>query len=131
YGEMADELRDRARDRGLNVDFVGPPGVPFGEVNALMNRARIGLVCGVDDGAPAIITEYMLAGLPVLANDRLSCGLQFITPETGRTAPADLFADAIGEMLGDLGRYEPRRVACERWTWPHTVARLTTSVGPT
>ncbi len=51
-----------------------------------MNLARIGVVCGVDDGAPAILTEYMLAGLPVLANARLRCGLQYIRPETGRAA---------------------------------------------
>ena len=54
-----------------------------------MNRARFGVVCGVDDGAPAILTEYMLAGLPVLANAELRCGLQYILPETGhdRAAP--------------------------------------------
>jgi hypothetical protein len=38
-----------------------------------MNRAKIGVVWGVDDGAPAILTEYMLAGLPVLANVNLRC----------------------------------------------------------
>ncbi|WP_082537125.1 MULTISPECIES: glycosyltransferase [unclassified Aureimonas] len=131
YGEMAEDLKRQADERGLSVDVVGPPGVPFAEVNALMNRARIGLVCGVDDGAPAIITEYMLAGLPVLANERLSCGLQFITPETGRTAPAEGFADAITDMLADLDRFRPREISLERWVWPHTVARLTASVGPT
>jgi glycosyltransferase involved in cell wall biosynthesis len=57
YGEMADHLRRRAAETGLNVDFVGPPGVPHEEVNRLMNRARFGVVCGVDDGAPAILTD--------------------------------------------------------------------------
>lgn len=131
YGEMAEDLRRQAGERGLCVDFVGPPGVPFSEVNALMNRARIGLVCGIDDGAPAILTEYMLAGLPVLANERLSCGLQFITPETGRTASAETFAEAIADMLAGLDRFRPREVALERWIWPHTVARLMATVAPT
>jgi hypothetical protein len=45
-----------------------------------MNRARFGVVCGIDDGAPTILTEYMLAGLPVFANADLRCGLQFILP---------------------------------------------------
>jgi glycosyltransferase involved in cell wall biosynthesis len=94
YGEMADHLRRRAAETRLNVDFVGPPGVPYEEVNQLMNRARFGVACGVEDGAP-VPTEYMLAGLPVLANEALCCGLQFMIPETGITAPAERFANAI------------------------------------
>lgn len=124
YGEMAGDLRARARREGLNVDFVGPPGVPFAEVNRLMNKARIGVVCGVDDGAPAILTEYMLAGLPVLANAELSCGRQFITPETGLLATADGFADGIRTLLDRASGLDPRRVALDRWTWPHSIGRL-------
>jgi hypothetical protein len=45
---------------------IGPPGCGYDEVNRLMNRAKFGVVCGRDDGAPPILTEYMLAGLPVL-----------------------------------------------------------------
>lgn len=126
YGEMAGELRHRAGELGLNVEFVGPPGVSFGEVNRLMNRARVGLVCGIDDGAPAILTEYMLAGLPVLANAGLRCGLQFITPETGRTASAQDFHAGIAGMLQDLDSFAPREAVQARWTWPHTIVRLKT-----
>ncbi|WP_082666238.1 glycosyltransferase [Aureimonas sp. AU4] len=124
YGEMGEALRAEAAARGLDVDFVGPPGVPFDEVNRLMNQARIGVVCGVDDGAPAILTEYMLAGLPVLANERLACGLQFVTPGTGRTAPAERFGEVLVEMLDTLGEFRPRGIARSRWTWPHTVERF-------
>lgn len=46
YGELGEDLRMRARDLGLDVDFVGPPGVSFEEVNRLMNLARVGVVCG-------------------------------------------------------------------------------------
>ena len=124
YGEMAEDLRRRAIDQNLSIEFVGPPGVPVQDVNRLMNRARFGIVCGVDDGAPAILTEYMLAGLPVLANEDLRCGLQFILPETGRTASADQFAAAIQDMRANASRYTPRGVVLDRWTWPHSVARL-------
>lgn len=125
YGEMADALRHQAHERNLSVEFVGPPGVPFEEVNRLMNRARFGVVCGVDDGAPAILTEYMLAGLPVLANEALACGLQFITPQTGITASAEGFADAIMALRDAAPRFDPRGAVLERWTWPHSVRRLT------
>ena len=130
YGELADDLRRRAAEQNLDVEFVGPPGVPIAEVNRLMNRARFGVVCGVDDGAPAILTEYMLAGVPVLANERLSCGLQFILPETGRTASTESFAEAILAMREDAHTFDPRAAVLDRWTWPHSVARLQPLIFP-
>lgn len=124
YGEDADMLRVQIVERGLSIDCVGPPGVPFDEVNRLMNSARFGVVCGRDDGAPAILTEYMLAGLPVLANAELACGTQYILPETGMLAtPAD-FADAIMAMRETTQDFQPRDAVLTRWTWPHTIARL-------
>jgi len=128
YGEDADRLRQDAAERRLDIEFVGPPGVSFDEVNRHMNRARIGVVCGVDDGAPAILTEYMLAGLPVLANRDLSCGLQFIRPETGRTATAETFGAAALEMLGELDAFRPRETVLERWTWPHSIHSLAAEI---
>ena len=124
YGELADPLRERAAREGLAIDFVGPPGVGFDEVNRLMHTARIGVGCGVDDGAPAILTEYMLAGLPVLANAELSCGRQYIVPETGSTATAEHFALGIRALLERAPAMDPRSVVLERWTWPQSVERL-------
>ena len=91
----------------LNIVCIGPPGVNHSQVNALMNRARIGVVCGEDDGAPAILTEYMLAGLPVLANERLRCGLDFIRPDTGLAAPAEAFAEASSSCSPGRRRWRP------------------------
>lgn len=124
YGEMAADLRARAGELQIDVDFVGPPGVPFVEVNRLMNQAKIGVVCGVDDGAPAILTEYMLAGLPVLANSDLRCGLQYITAQTGRVAAADAFDTGILDILGALPTFSPRQTVIDNWTWPHSVRKL-------
>ncbi|WP_442953916.1 glycosyltransferase family 4 protein [Pararhizobium sp.] len=124
YGELGDALRQQAEDLEINVDFVGPPGVPFAEVNRLMNQAKIGVVCGIDDGAPAILTEYMLAGLPVLANSALSCGLQYIRAETGRAVAAEDFHHGIVDMLQSLDEFEPRRTVQENWTWPHSMRKL-------
>jgi hypothetical protein len=82
-----------------------------------MNRAKIGVVWGVDDGAPAILTEYMLAGLPVLANVNLRCGLQYITPKTGATATEDKFHLGLRPHREGL-RLPPRAVVLSNWTWP-------------
>lgn len=124
YGELGDALRARVDELGISVDFVGPPGVGFAEVNRLMNVARIGVVCGVEDGAPAILTEYMLAGLPVLANSRLKCGLQFITPITGRIADEDQFPAVLLEMLADIDSYHPRETVLNNWTWSRSADRF-------
>ena len=124
YGEDADAIRRRVAAAGLAVDCIGPPGVAIDEVNRLMNRARFGVVCGRDDGAPAILTEYMLAGLPVLCNVELACGRQFILPDTGRLAAPEEFADAILAMRRDAAAFAPRQAVLERWTWPHTIERL-------
>ena len=124
YGELADQFARDTAARGLAVEIVGPPGVPFARVNELINRARIGIVAGIDDGAPAIITEYMLAGVPVLANEALTCGLQYLCPRTGRSASARDFADAIQAMLDDLSAFDPRPVALARAAWPVSVGQL-------
>ncbi|SFJ50260.1 Glycosyl transferases group 1 [Phyllobacterium sp. CL33Tsu] len=124
YGEDAEKLQDLATSLGIDVDFIGPPGVSIEAVNGLMNSARIGVVCGVDDGAPAILTEYMLAGLPVLANEELCCGTQYITPRTGELASAQRFHLAITEILGRSEQFSPRSEVQNNWTWQHTVERL-------
>jgi glycosyltransferase involved in cell wall biosynthesis len=124
YGDLVHDLRDHADRLGVDVDFIGPPGVPLDEVNRLMNQSRIGVVCGVDDGAPAILTEYMLAGIPVLANSALRCGLQYITPQTGRTATADYFHEGIRTLLMRADNLRPRDVVLANWTWPHSICRL-------
>ena len=124
YGEDAGRLREQAAEQGLDMDFVGPPGVDYPEVNRLMNLARVGVVCGRDDGAPAILTEYMLAGLPVVANADLACGLQYILPETGLVAEEDNFARAIIQAIDRAEKFAPRRAVLERWAWQHSIARL-------
>lgn len=127
YGHLTDELRADAARRGLDVEIVGP--MPHDEVNRQINRARVGVVCGRDDGAPAILTEYMLAGLPVLANADLTCGLQYITPETGlAAAEGPAFAAALRRLIDTADRYDPRPVALDRWGWPASIARLNAEI---
>ena len=123
YGEDGQRLRDDAAARGLDVDFVGPPGVSHDAVNRLINQARVGVVCGENDGAPAILTEYMLAGLPVVANAALKCGLQYITAQTGVVAPAESFEQGILAALDSAG-LSPRQAVLDQWAWPHSIAKL-------
>ena len=122
YGHLTEDLRREAEARGLSVDWIGP--LDHAGVNAAINRARVGLVCGVDDGAPAILTEYGLAGLPVLVNDGLRCGLDYVIPETGIRAPEHRFAEALEGLLARLDGYDTRAAIQARWTWPHSIRRF-------
>jgi glycosyltransferase involved in cell wall biosynthesis len=124
YGDLGDQLQDTVRRLGIAVDFIGPPGVSFADVNCLMNQARVGVVAGAEDGCPAVLTEYMLAGLPVLANGDLCCGLRFITPETGWIAGPNEFAGGILKALDKCASLQPRQYAMERWGWPASVRRF-------
>ena len=123
YGHLTEAIREDAARRGLDVEIVGP--LSHDEVNVQINRSRVGVVCGRDDGAPAILTEYMLAGLPVLANAGLVCGRQYITPQTGLAADeGEGFAAALRQLLDGAGQYDTRRAALDRWGWPASIARL-------
>jgi len=124
YGDKVDELHAYAQRLNIDVDFIDPPGVPFAEINRLMNRAKIGVVAGINDGCPAILTEYMLAGLPVLANGDLCCGLRFITPQTGLSVSSAVFDQGITYMLDHLSEFDPRPYAIEHCGWPTSVQQF-------
>lgn len=126
YGHLTEALAAEARARGLSIDWAGPVG--HDAVNTLINRAKVGVVCGVEDGAPAILTEYMLAGLPVLANAGLVCGRQYITPETGLLASETDFGAALQHLVATHGNHRPRAVVQRHWTWPHSVRRLSSLI---
>lgn len=66
----------------------------------------------------------MLAGLPVLANDRLCCGLQYIRPDTGLAAAPDRFAEAILHLLAIAPGMTPRQAVLENWVWEKTIERF-------
>ncbi|KRB58269.1 glycosyl transferase family 1 [Rhizobium sp. Root708] len=131
YGEMVDAFKSRTAELGVDVEFIGPPGVGYEEVNRYMNQSKIGVVCGVNDGAPAILTEYMLAGIPVLANEKLACGLQYITGDTGLAVHGAQFDQGILEMMGRLDTFSPRKTVCENWLWPSSMAKLVSAIQST
>lgn len=124
YGDLAGRFRERVKELGINVKIIGPPGVSYDKVNKYMNKARVGIVAGTEDGCPAIISEYMLAGLPVLANAELYCGLRFITPETGWVYTPENFSEGIVRALNEYQNIRPRQFAIEQCGWPTSVRRF-------
>lgn len=124
YGHTRQELEAMARDLNIEVDFIGPPGLDYAGVNAQINRARIGVVAGQRDGCPSILSEYRLAGVPVLANAALCCGLRFVTPRAGVIAPPGEWHTAIVDMLDRLDEFDPRAAALEDSTWERSIETL-------
>ena len=124
YGEMVSQLRVQAATLGLDVEFIEPPGVSYSALNKLINQSKLGVVCGIDDGAPAILTEYMLAGIPVLANADLKCGLQYIRPETGMKRAAVDFHTGFVDILDNIDRFSPRETVLANWVWQHSMEKL-------
>jgi glycosyltransferase involved in cell wall biosynthesis len=124
YGETVGESRAQAAKLGVEVKFIEPPGVPYSDINKLINQSRLGVVCGIDDGAPAILTEYMLAGIPVLANVELKCGLQYIEPKTGIKRTAEDFHTGFADILENIDRFSPRKTVLQKWVWQRSVEKL-------
>lgn len=124
YGELTAQLRRQVRELDIAVTIIGPPGVSHRKVNEYINQGRVGIVAGVEDGCPAIISEYMLAGIPVLANAGLCCGLRLVKPETGWVYPEEYFADGILRALNECNHINPRPFALEHCGWPASVRQL-------
>mgnify|MGYP002714455482 CR=1 FL=1 len=110
--EIAPPDRADAARRGLDVEIVGP--VPHDEVNRQINRARVGVVCGRDDGAPAILTEYMLAGLPVLVSDVCGYAHYIADADCGRVVPSPFEQRVLDQMLAQMLADAAQRSAWSR-----------------
>ena len=65
----------------------------------------------------------------MLANSGLTCGLQFITPATGRMADEDRFPIVLREMLADIDSFRPREAVLHSWAWPRTAERFAALIG--
>ena len=99
YGEDAEAIRAEIGARGLNINCIGPPGVPYAQVNALMNRARIGVVCG-EDGRRAGDPHRVHARGPAGARQRPPPLRPRLHPAGHRSRGAGrAFADAILSLL--------------------------------
>ena len=72
-GPMNDELVRKARDLGVDVDFMG--GVPNEEIGNFYRSSEIFVLpCvtasdGHHDGLPVVLMEAMASGLPVISSD--------------------------------------------------------------
>lgn len=105
HNKYADELKQLARDLGIERHVEILPGVPVHEVPGLMAAADLGIYTAYPDphmsiATPTKVLEYMQMGLPVVAPKLLILeqlfderSVRFFTPSS-----VDEFADAVLEL---------------------------------
>lgn len=100
------ELEQLAANLGVDIEFTGE--VSKAEVNRLVNRSKVGVLCARDDAAPRAILEYMAADVPVVVNAALQAGTKYVGPEAGVIVPPDRFHLGILEVLDRSEHFHPR-----------------------
>jgi len=121
-GDNSAALRELAGDLGIDVEFTGAASKV--EVNACVNKSRIGVIASKRDSAPRAMLEYMATGVPVLVNAELRAGLRYVGPQAGLICPPDAFDRGIAEMLDNLAAYAPRAHFLEHYSRERVVDRL-------
>lgn len=94
--------------RQLDVDVVFSGKLSRTEVNAYVNRSRMGVICSEDDSVPRAMLEYLAANTPVLVNEKLRAGTRYIGHEAGRVQSPETFHLGIEYVLDNLDSFAPR-----------------------
>jgi len=102
-GPLLGPMRSLAAELGIANDvlFVGRLSVE--QVHALLHRCKIGLVSSLSETFSSIITEYLLADLPVISTD---VGLALDLAQVGGVmmvpkSDPEAMAEAIIQLIGD------------------------------
>lgn len=102
-GPLLEPMRSLAAELGIANDvlFVGRLSVE--QVHALLRRCKIGLVPSLSETFSMLITEYLLAGLPVVSTD---VGLALDLAQVGGVvmvpkSDPEAMAEAIMQLIGD------------------------------
>ena len=104
-GDYASACIAQAESAGLGgtVEFVGEQA----DVQALLERAHVGVLTSRFEGLPISLLEYMAAGLPVVTTDVGDCGSVIRASGGGAlVAPGDVrgFTGALAALAGDPAR---------------------------
>lgn len=137
-GDLAQELRARARDRGVaaRVHFLG--NVPQGEVAAWFAAADVIALPSVRDdsgnvdGLPNTVLEALASATPLVTTSAGGIGAVAEQNRTALVVPerdARALASAISTLLAEPGRGEQigktaRAMVLARFGWPAVAARF-------
>ena len=137
-GDLAEELKGRARDAGVAnaVQFLG--AVAQSEMPALLAAADIVVVPSVRDdsgnvdGLPNVVMEALASATPLVTTPAGGIGSVVEHGRTGLLVPErdpEALASALATLLADGGLrarigQAARREVCERYTWEQYAERL-------
>jgi glycosyltransferase involved in cell wall biosynthesis len=118
-GDLSDELRARARDRGVadRVRFVGE--VSQDEVAGYLAAADIAVVpsirddAGNVDGLPNVVMEALASGTPLVTTEAGGIGAVVAEGRTAAVVP-ERDKSALARVIDDLLRNPERRMALGR-----------------
>lgn len=122
YESRMAELESMARGLGVQVEFTGE--IPRSDVNAIVNRSRIGVVCAKRDGAPRIIFEYMAANVPSLVHAKLTAGTRYVDERVGVLRLPEEFHLGIEQILDNPNRFSPRAFLLEHYSREQVLSKF-------
>jgi glycosyltransferase involved in cell wall biosynthesis len=93
-------------------------------VNRNVNYSRAGVVCSTLDAAPRVILEYMAADVPVVVNAGLRAGCRYVSPDSGVLASAEVFPEAIVDVLERTAEFSPRAHVLDHFSRELVVGKL-------
>ena len=116
-------VMNQARYYGIEDQLEIHEGVPYEQVNALVNRARVHVLWSRKEGFPRATIECMFAGLPSIVRKGFNNGYRYpyINDQTGCFADEESLPEAILETLERSTTISPRNwvlenMSCQRAT---------------
>lgn len=96
-----------------------------GQVNELMNRAKVNVIWSRKEGVNRAIVEGMFANLPCIVREGFNYGYQYeyINAATGGYADESSFTGVALKMLANAGQMQPRQ-----WTMEHMSCQRSTEI---
>ncbi|HUE69830.1 MAG TPA: glycosyltransferase [Pirellulaceae bacterium] len=122
-GWKKETVLDQARYFGIADQLEVNEGVPYEQVNQMVNRAKVHVLWSRKEGVNRAIIECMFAGLPSIVREGFNYGYRYpyVNEQTGCFASEETLPRAIEEMVERSGQMQPREwvlenMSCQRST---------------
>ena len=122
---------NQARYYGVADQLEVVEGVPYEQVNDVINRAKIHVLWSRKEGIPRAIVECMFAGVPSIVREGLNYGYKypFINEQTGAFSDEESLPRRILELLERSGEMRPRAWVLENMSCQRATEVLSTTLG--
>jgi glycosyltransferase involved in cell wall biosynthesis len=107
-----------ARYHGVRDQIVLKQGVPYDEVNAELNRAKVHVLWSRREGVNRAIIEAMFAGLPCVIREGFNYGYRYpyVNASTGCFASERSLPTVLDNIVSNYEHFAPREWVMENMT---------------